>query len=106
RNELLVATSDGWIHAWRQNGSEVPGWPVHTARLPLHLGEPAYRQPGGVGRGHHAAVLGALAAGDLLGDGRIDVVADDNQGNVYAWDGHGRLVFHRASDPAYSGAPL
>ena len=105
RNELVVATSDGWVHAYRANGSELPGWPVHTARLPLHLGEAAYGR-GGVGRGHYSAVLGALAAGDLFGTGQVDVVADDNQGNVYAWDGHGRLVFHRTSNPAYSGAPL
>jgi len=105
RNEPIVATSDGWVHALRRDGSEVPGWPVHAARLPLHLGERAYG-PGGVGRGHYAAVIGALAAGDLFGDGEIDVVADDNQGNVYAWNGHGRLVFHRRSNPDYSGAPL
>jgi hypothetical protein len=106
RNELIVATGDGWVHAWRAGSSrELPGWPVHTARLPLHLGERAY-STGGIRRGHYAAVLGALAAGDLFGSGQIDVVADDNQGNVYAWDGHGRLVFHRQSNRAYSGAPL
>src|SRR5207248_19779 len=30
RNELVVATSDGWVHAFRLDGSELPGWPVHT----------------------------------------------------------------------------
>jgi hypothetical protein len=105
RNELIIATSDGWIHAFRRDGSELPGWPVHTERLPLHLGEPAYRG-GGVGDGHFAAVLGALAAGDLFGDGRIEIVADDNAGNVYAWDQAGRVVFHRRSVAQWSGAPL
>jgi hypothetical protein len=51
-------------------------------------------------------VLSALAAGDLFGDGRLEVVADDNQGNVYAWDEHGRLVFHTRSAARFSGAPL
>jgi hypothetical protein len=105
RNELVVATSDGWVHAYRRNGSELSGWPVHTARLPLHRGEAAYGR-GGVSAAHYGAVLGALAAGDLFGTGQLDIVADDNQGNVYAWDGHGRLVFHRTSRAAYSGAPL
>ncbi len=105
RNELIVATSDGLIHAYRTDGSELAGWPVHTARLPLHLGERAFR-PGGVGTGHYGAVLGALAAGDLFGDGRLEVVADDNQGNVYAWDQYGREVFHATSNPDFSGAPL
>jgi hypothetical protein len=105
RNELIVATSDGIVHAYRPDGSEVRGWPVHAARLPLHLGESAYRR-GGVGRRHYGAVLGALAAGDLFGDGRLEVVADDNQGNVYAWNPQGRLVFHRRSLARFSGAPL
>jgi hypothetical protein len=105
RNELIVATSDGIIHAYRRDGSELAGWPVHTERLPLHPGERAYRG-GGVGTGHYAAVIGALAAVDLFSDGRLEVVADDNQGNVYAWDSSGHMVFHSRSNPRYSGAPL
>jgi hypothetical protein len=105
RNDLIVATSDGWVHAYRPNGREPRGWPVHTARLPLHPGAPAYRA-GAVGTRHYQAVIGGLAAGDLFGDGRIEVVADDMGGNVYAWDSHGRIVFHARSNPAWSGAPL
>jgi len=105
RNDLIVATSDGWIHAYRPNGSEAPGWPVHTDRLPLHAREAAYRR-GAVGTGHYEAVLGGLAAGDLFHDGEIDVVADDLGGIVYAWNGQGQLVFHARANPAYSGAPL
>lgn len=104
RNDLIVATSDGWIHAYRPDGSEAPGWPVHTDALPLHPGEAAYG-PGGVGTGHYAAILGGLAAGDLFHDGSLDVVAADQAGNVYAWNGNGQLVFHAHSDPAFSGAP-
>ncbi|HUE25274.1 MAG TPA: hypothetical protein VMP89_00755 [Solirubrobacteraceae bacterium] len=103
RNQLVVATSDGWIHAYNENGSELPGWPVHTVQLPLHSGEVAYRA---LGTDHYCAVLGALAGGDLFHDGVIDVVADDNCGNVYAWDPQGRLVFHEHSNPDYAGAPL
>ena len=57
RNDLIVATSDGWIHAYRPDGSEAPGWPVHTDALALHKGEAAYG-PGGVGTGHYAPILG------------------------------------------------
>lgn len=106
RNELVVATSDGFVHALRPDGAELPGWPVRTARLPLHLAERAYHAVDGVGADHNAAVIGALAAGDLFGDGRLEVVADDNQGNVYAWDQNGRVVFHQHSDARFSGAPL
>ncbi|MFL5821976.1 MAG: hypothetical protein ACJ764_00885 [Solirubrobacteraceae bacterium] len=103
RNQLILATSDGAIHAFTRSGGELPGWPVHTVQLPLHSGELAYRA---VGTRHYCAVLGSLAGGDLFGDGRIEVVADDLCGNVYAWDAHGHLVFHQHSNPAFSGAPL
>jgi hypothetical protein len=103
RNQLVVATSDGWIHAYQRDGSELRGWPVHTERLPLHTGEVAYRT---AGTGHYCAVLGALAGGDLFHDGEIDIVADDNCGNVYAWNPQGRLVFREHSNPDFSGAPL
>jgi hypothetical protein len=97
RNELIVGTSDGVIHAYRANGSELPGWPVHTDQLPLHTGGPAY---GAVGTNHYCAVLGALAGGDLFHTGQLDVVADDNCGNVYAWNGQGQLVFKQQSNSA------
>jgi Subtilase family len=103
RNELILATSDGRVTAYRSDGSQLKGWPVHTQQLPLHTGELAYRA---VGTAHYCAVLGALAAGDLFHDGRIEVVADDLCGNVYAWNSQGHLVFHEHSNPAYSGAPL
>jgi hypothetical protein len=105
RKDLIVATSDGWVHAYRPNGSEPPGWPVHTDRLPLHIGEAAYG-PGGVGRDHYQAVLGGLAAGDLFHNGQIEIVADDMGGGVYAWNAQGQLVFHAHSNPAWSGGPL
>ena len=103
RNQLIMATSDGLVHAYTRNGTELRGWPVHTARLPLHTGELAYRS---VGTNHYCAILGALAGGDLFHDGQIEIVADDLCGNVYAWNSQGRLVFYEHSNPAYSGAPL
>jgi len=51
-------------------------------------------------------VIEAPAVGDLSGNGELDVVADDVQGNVYAWNAKGQLIFHQTSNPAYSGAPL
>jgi hypothetical protein len=103
RNQLVIATSDGWIHAYNENGTELPGWPVHTTALPLHQGEVAYRT---LGTDHYCAVLGALAGGDLYHDGEVEIVATDLCGNVYAWNSSGQLVFHEHSNPAFSGAPL
>jgi hypothetical protein len=109
-NQLIVATSDGWIHAYQYNPStgsmtDLPGWPVHTEQLPLHSGEHAFNG-GGLTTAHYDPVLEAPAAGDLSGDGEMDIVADDIQGNVYAWNATGQRIFHETSDPNYSGAPL
>ena len=109
-NQLIVINSDGWLHAYRYNPStatvkDLPGWPVHTEPLPLHGGERAFAS-GELSTAHYDPVLEAPAVGDLFGNGRLEVVADDLQGNVYAWDSAGHLVFHRTSNPNYSGAPL
>jgi hypothetical protein len=109
-NQLIVANSDGWIHAYQYDPStgklkDLPGWPVHTEPLPLHTGERAFTS-GELTTAHYDPVLEAPAAGDLFGDGRIEIVANDLQGNVYAWDSGGHLVFHQTSNPNYSGAPL
>ncbi len=109
-NQLIVANSDGWIHAYQYNPttgsmSDLPGWPVHTEPLPLHTGEHAFNG-GGLSTAHYDPVLEAPAAGDLSGDGEMDIVADDLEGNVYAWNSKGQLIFHETSNPNYSGAPL
>jgi hypothetical protein len=110
RNQLLVANSDGFINAYEYDPatgtlSELPGWPVHTASLPLHK-EAAYKRGSGEGRVHYAPILEAPAVGDLTGDGEMDVVAGDMQGNVYAWNAKGQQIFHETSNADYSGAPL
>ena len=93
---VLVAGSDGTVHALRPNGREAPGWPVRT------------RQARGLARGFAGNYRGAaswrsgaiplprepiaapLAVGDLDRDGGLEVVAVGLDGTVYAWDGRGR----------------
>jgi hypothetical protein len=109
-NQLIVANSDGWIHAYQYSPGggtlkDLPGWPVHTEPLPLHAGEHAF-SGGGLSTAHYDPVIEAPAVGDLTGDGELAVVADDVQGNVYAWNAKGEEIFHETSNPAYSGAPL
>jgi hypothetical protein len=109
-NQLIVANSGGWVHAYRYNPAtgalkDLPGWPVHTEPLPLHTGERAYSS-GEIPPAKYAGILSAPAVGDLRGDGELDVVADDIEGNVYAWNAKGKLIFHARTNPAYSGAPL
>jgi hypothetical protein len=109
-NQLVVANSDGWIHAYRYEPasgslSDLPGWPVHTEALPLHAGEHAFASHEEA-TAHYAPVIEAPAAGDLAGNGETDIVADDLEGNVYAWNAKGKLIFHRTSNRNFSGGPL
>jgi hypothetical protein len=109
-NQLIVANSDGWIHAYQYDPvsgglTDLPGWPVHTEPLPLHGGEHAF-SGGGLSTAHYDPVIEAPAVGDLSGNGELAVIADDVQGNVYAWNSKGQRIFHQTSNPDYSGAPL
>lgn len=105
RNELIVANSDGWVHAYRRDGSEVPGWPFHTDELPDHPDQPAFRS--GEVQAGYGAVLATPAVGDLHHDGRMEVVVADMEGKVYVIDGAtGKLERKMQTNPAFSGAPL
>jgi hypothetical protein len=82
RNELIVATADGTVHALRPDGSEAPGWPVLGDRLPLHTGGAAF-QSGAVSEDvSRGAFLASPAVGDLDRDGVPEVVAADYEGRV------------------------
>ncbi|HMH47954.1 MAG TPA: S8 family serine peptidase [Solirubrobacteraceae bacterium] len=96
--DVLVAGSDGTVHAYRPDGSEAPGWPVQT-RLARgvdpkyrynYLGDPAWTsgqipQP-------HEPIVAPLAVGDLFGNGAQEVVTTGEDGRVYAWDRKGHLL--------------
>ena len=88
--EIILSTSDGRVHAFRSDGSQPPGWPVHTDPLELQLGAPAF-STGAIATPVRGAVLGSVAVGDLDGDGQPWVVTTDVQGKAYAWDRHGVL---------------
>jgi hypothetical protein len=106
RNELVFATADGWVHAMRRDGSELPGWPVRTDPLPLHTGGRAFAG-GEVSPGaSHGAVLSSAAVADLDRDGSYEVVVADFEGKIYAWSAAGKLLWKRETEIAYSGKPL
>jgi hypothetical protein len=88
----------------RPDGTELPGWPVHTDPLPLHIGH-AF-QSGEVDQNSYGALLASVAVGDLNRDGSPEVVASDFEGKVYAWDASGHLEWQKEANPAFSGKPL
>ncbi|HUI24681.1 MAG TPA: FG-GAP-like repeat-containing protein [Candidatus Kryptonia bacterium] len=86
--EIVIGTSNGAVHAFRFDGSEVAGWPVFTDPLELHTDAPGYAS-GAVPVPVYGSVLGAVAVGDLDRDGRLEVVATDLPGKVYVWNRDG-----------------
>src|SRR5262249_28924297 len=103
REEIILGTSDGAVHAFRADGSELPGWPVYTDPLDIHAESPGYAS-GVVTVPVHSTILGAVSVGDLDRDGTLEVVATDLQGRAYVWerDGSRRAGFPVRTLPDYS----
>jgi hypothetical protein len=100
--DIVYGTTDGLVHALEgTSGAELPGFPVKTDPLPVHA-SPGYAS--GAVPIPHEGILAATAAGDLDGDGRIEVVVASVEGKLYVFDDHGRRRggFPVASDPALS----
>jgi hypothetical protein len=64
RAEVLAGSSGDVLHAFREDGSEPPGWPKDTGGW----------------------LLASPAVGDVDGDGRNEVVAVTRDGWLYVWD--------------------
>jgi hypothetical protein len=103
--ELLVPTEDGAIHAYKANGAELLGWPVHTQTEQAalgHAGSPALAALGLPGEPPRGPVIA-----DLSEKGTVDVVTAAGT-HVYAWHANGKPVsgFPVASNPAFCGPAL
>jgi hypothetical protein len=105
--EIVMATADGNVHAFQDDGSELTGFPAQTELMPLETGAPAY-QPAALGSDFHNAVLGSVAVGDLEPDGSPEIVAVDMEGYVYVFesDGSVRPGFPVTLDPTYSAPAI
>jgi hypothetical protein len=108
RNELIVGSSDGFVHAIEPNGDELPGWPVRgdiPGFVSHHATARAYSS-GEVSTDEGGAFVASLAVGDVNGDGVPEVYAADLEGKVYGWRADGHQVFAAEANPAFSGKPL
>jgi hypothetical protein len=105
REEIVLGSSDGVVHAFRADGSELPGWPVHTDPLELHDAGAGYATRA-IPVPIYSSVLGGVSVGDLDRDGTLEVVATDLQGRLYVWepDGGRRPGFPVRTLPEYSFA--
>jgi hypothetical protein len=107
--DVIVAGSDGTVHAYHPDGSEAPGWPVHTnlargvdpAYPYNYLGDPTWKS--GALPLPHEPIVAPLAVGDVLHNGALEVVATGQDGHVYVWDRHGKLLpgFPVETDPKF-----
>jgi hypothetical protein len=105
RNELVVANSDGLVHAFRRDGSELPGYPFHTDPLPLR--SESHAIVSGAVQMAYGAVLATPAVGDLDRDGTLEIVVADMESKVYVIDGAtGDLEKKWRTPIEYSGKPL
>jgi hypothetical protein len=105
RREIVYADTDGRVHAFRADGSELAGWPVHVERLELldpqtHTGKGHSAAPsfsGALSPDRYAPIAASPAIADLDGDGRLEVV-------IATWNGY-LWVFH-ADGSVAAGFPV
>lgn len=97
-NELVMADGNGFVHAFKKDGSEATGFPVHTNRVPLST-----TQTGG-NTVYGPVLLGSPTVVDLDGDGWPEISAADTEGYLYVWDhtGHVRKGFPVQVNRTYS----
>lgn len=101
-DELIVATDEGEVHAYRADGSELPGFPVRTGVASWwHAGSRAATEDG-IAPARDAIGVGAPVVADLDGDGRREIAVADTGGHVTVWSAEGTELMRASIDPAFS----
>ncbi|MGH0037670.1 MAG: S8 family serine peptidase [Myxococcota bacterium] len=102
RLDVVFATAQGSVHVLSGDGEELAGFPAWTRPVPVHA-SPAWA-PAGPVPVPHEAVIAAVAADDLEGDGRIEIVVGSTEGRLYVFDDQGELRpgFPVSTDPERS----
>ncbi len=102
--EMVLATDDGRIHAYRSDMTELPGFPVKTDVT--HYWVRGWTSlADGIAPTRGAVMVGAPVIADLTGNGQLDIAVGDLEGRVYAWDrfGHELPGFEDVhTNPAFS----
>lgn len=100
-DELIIGDGNGYVHAFKADGSEAPGWPVHTSPIDLPKNNPIFEQR------YAALLLGAPAVADIDQDGWPEVSVADTSGNlhVFGHDGKPKPGFPVRGRAAFSEEP-
>ncbi|HEY0317815.1 MAG TPA: S8 family serine peptidase [Solirubrobacterales bacterium] len=106
--ELIVPSEDGSVHAYEPDGSELPGWPVHTGiqlQAAGHMGAPGFAAVSATAPPREPPRGPVIA--DLDGDGTQELIESAGI-HVYAWepDGSLRPGFPVSSDLSQCGPAL
>lgn len=96
---IVLAEASGHVHAYRADGSELPGWPVAVEKLPHldpmgHMGQSHHTAPGFkvLSPDRHAHIAASPAIGDIDGDGKPEVVIATWYGYVWAFKADGSVA--------------
>ena len=110
KDEIILTTSDGYLHVFNDDLTELDGFPVHTDVLKEfdpnysgnHLNAPAYRNQ--AVPFPYGSFVNTAAVGDLDGDGVYEIVAGALDGKLYVWESNGerREGFPVEMDPSFS----
>ncbi len=104
-DELIIGDGNGYVHAYKADGTEAAGWPVHTSPINLpSTGENGYTTGGMPGTVYGALLTGAPLVADLDRNGTPEVSVGDVEGNLHVWTHTGQPVagFPVRGIPEYS----
>ncbi len=120
--EIILPTSDGWVHALKADGTELTGWPVRLGLRPsldpekadntrgacAYLEDPKPARcgtlQGRIDPDVGQSTIATPAVGDLDGDESLEVVITtwDGQLFVFEADGSTRAGFPVSVDPSFT----
>lgn len=91
--EVVIAASDGRVHALYGDGTSLPGWPVSTDTVDdiAMVGTSAGYASGAV-PAQNEGIIATAAVADIDGDASPEIVVGGLEGRVYAWHTDGSRV--------------